>query len=68
MKYTDENTDGYPESDLDFLNKMWDTYRHDSRYSHIDDSTLSEKILEQYDSSVPWDLVDPLPGCRYLHE
>ena len=67
-KYTDENTDEYSESDLESLNEIWDTYRADSRYSEIDDQNLSEKILEQYDSSVPWDLGDPLPGCSALHD
>lgn len=68
QKFRDDNTDGYSDSDLDALNQMWETYRHDPRYSHIDDQNLSEKILEQYDSSVPWDLGDPLPGCAGLHE
>jgi hypothetical protein len=67
-KFNDENTEGYTESDLESLNEMWEYYRHDSRYAHIDDSNLSEKILEQYDSSVPWDLGDPLPGCGHLHD
>ena len=59
-KYTDENTDGYSESDLDALNQMWDVYRNDDRYSEWDDQNLSEKILERYDSSQGWDLGDPL--------
>jgi hypothetical protein len=67
-KFTDENTEGYSESDLDALNQMWETYRKDKRYSHIDDQNLSEKIMEQYDSAVPWDLGDSLPGCAGLHE
>ena len=59
-KFTDENTDGYSESDLDALNQMWDVYRNDDRYSEWDDQNLSEKILERYDSSQGWDLGDPL--------
>ena len=68
IKYTDENTDEYSQSDLESLNEMWNVYRADPRYSEIDDQNLSEKILEQYDSSVPWDLGDPLPGCAALHD
>ena len=66
-KFRDDNTDGYSESDLEALNQVWETYRNDERYSEIDDQNLSEKILEQYDSSVPWDLGDPLPGCAALY-
>ena len=67
-KYTDENTEGFSASDLESLNEMWDVYRPDPRYANIDDQNLSEKILNQYESSVPWDLGDPLPGCASLHE
>ena len=59
-KYTDENTEGYSDSDLECLNQMWDVYRNDDRYSEWDDQNLSEKILERYDSSQGWDLGDPL--------
>jgi hypothetical protein len=60
MKFTDENTQGYDAEDLDSLNEMWDRYRPDESYDYCDDQALAEKILAQYDSSVPWDLGDPL--------
>jgi len=60
VKFRQDNTEGYSESDLAALNVMWEVYRSDERYSHWDDSNLAEKLMEQYDSGTPWDLGDPL--------
>jgi hypothetical protein len=67
-RFRDDNTEGYSESDLESLNEMWEYYRNDERYALYDDKNISEKILEQYDSGVPWDIGDPLPGCASLHQ
>ena len=58
-KFRNDNTEGYSESDLESLNEIWDIYRNNERYSDWDDGNLAEKIMEQYDSSAPWDIGDP---------